>query len=258
MISKQLRKRIARQTAAPAARCAYECEALEPRLLLSVFTINGTAGDDTIVLSTRIHFIPPGTTQDLVTYSINGSATQSIVVTPGSDSIQLDTGTGVDTVSVLSTFPNVPTAITGHSTSAGPDDTLTVGNAGSIQGINGSISANNPPGMWNITVDDSSDTTRQNLVITDSASVGSLYLRGVGPGALSVSWSDLDTRSMTLQTGPNPQGDSFGVANGVSVSGNSVPIHIVGHNPDPTAAIHDSVGIGPADTIPIPPAPREF
>ena len=196
---------------APAPR-AYVCEALESRLLLTTFTINGTAGSDTIVLSTGIRFVPPGTTVDEVRWSLGGGATQQIAVTPGSDSILLDTGTGSDTVTVTSTFSNVPTTIEGGDGGG----ILTIGNSGNgMQSIAGDITIIT---QSNVMLDDTADVAPRNVNVDESlaAAFGAVFsfnVTALAPGALDdriMSFGTQSASNLAIQAGP--ASDTFNVS----------------------------------------------
>lgn len=129
-----------------ARNCWRVAEPLEGRTLFSIM-INGTAGNDTITLSW--HSSGTGGTV-FIDANVNGTP----VSLPASftDVLQVDTGTGQDTVNVLSTV--LPTTINGHG-SATADHTLNVGSPTATPASYGLIHAENPSGYWNVNIDDS-------------------------------------------------------------------------------------------------------
>ena len=134
-------------------------ERLEDRTLFNVIAINGGGGNDTITVSSHTIGFPLFLT--FVDYTVNGSSGSAAVFS--GDSVQVDTGTGQDTVNIQSTV--VPTFVTGHSLT-NADDTLNIGSGGSAQQIGAVLHAENPSGFWNINVDNSTDggARTENLV----------------------------------------------------------------------------------------------
>lgn len=171
----------------------YACEMLEPRTLLSVITINGTAGNDVITLSS--HSLPGA--QYFVDYSINGGPTVSVPVLP-TDSVFVDTGTGTDQVNLLST-PPVPTLIQGDSPS---DNVLNIGGPSGLQGILGSIQVTTDTAFWDITADDSSDTTSRTGTLSDGS------LTGLAPA--NITWDPTKCHGLAIDMS-SAGGNTFSV-----------------------------------------------
>jgi hypothetical protein len=83
----------------------------------------------------------------------------------GTSAVQVQTGTGGDTVNVLATA--VPLNLVGHGA-----DRVTVGNAGSAQGILGPVNVSNPVNFTALTIDDSADATARSVTLTNAAVSG--------------------------------------------------------------------------------------
>lgn len=194
----------------------FACETLEPRTLLSVIAINGTAGNDVITLSS--HSLLGA--QYFVDYSINGGPTVSVPVLP-SDSILVDTGTGMDQVNVLST-PPVPSVIQGDSPS---DDILNIGGPNGLQGILGPISVTNTVAFWDITADDTADTTSRAGTLNDGSLTGS--------APADITWDASKCHGLAIELS-GAGGNTFGVYQ------TNVPTTIRNHN----SGTDDSVTIG--------------
>src|SRR5438445_162709 len=80
----------------------------------------------------------------------------------------VNTGTGQNYVEVQDT--NVPLTING-----GSNDTVDIGNAGSVQGIAGPVTVSNPMHLTKLTVDDSADSAaraNKNVSITSAKITG--------------------------------------------------------------------------------------
>ena len=172
-------KRLVRRTRSRSSNCLralYRCEALEPRTLLNAVpavgmqvVIQGDGGDDTITLSS--HSDRTGIRQ-FVDWSITGGpspSTNSVAVFP-TDSVFVETGGGKVTVNVKSTVAAVPTAINNNLSPA--IDTLNLGGPSGLQGIHGTINVTSSAGLWNITADDSSDTTSRTGTLIDGSLTG--------------------------------------------------------------------------------------
>ncbi len=95
----------------------------------------------------------------------------------------LNTGTGHNSFFVLGT--HAPLTINDATTGTSPDD-ITVGNAGSVQGILGAVTVVGSPTLTQLTVDDSADPTGRNATLATVAgstlSVGIATVAGGGDG----------------------------------------------------------------------------
>ena len=211
------------------AAALYTCELLESRTLLNAtpdgvigntVTIQGTAGNDVITISS--HFVLLGMRQ-FVDWRINDGSTQSAEVTPV-DRIFVDTGTGTDEVNVLST-PPVGMTIQGDSPLT--DDILNIGGPSGLQGIHGSINVMNTTAFWDITADDTADTTARTGVLSDGS------LTGLAPA--SITWDASKCHGLAIDT-------SSGGGNSLSVLQTNVKTMIRGHS----TGADDSVTVGNA------------
>ena len=92
------------------------------------------------------------------------------------------TGSGNDTVNVRGT--GVPTITT--LSSAGGNDTVNVGNAGSVQGILGTLTIQNPGDLASVNVDDSADTVARTVTLNTVVSGGVNWdtITGLAPGVI--------------------------------------------------------------------------
>ena len=200
----------------------YCCEPLEPRMLLTVFTIQGTPGNDVITLSSHTRL----GVMTFVDYSINGGPTQSVRVLP-TDSVFVDTGTGTDEVNVLSTV--VGTTIQGDSAT---DDILNIGGGpNGLQGIFRSINVASTAALWGITADDSNDTTARTGTLNDGS------LTGLAPA--NITWDPAKCTGLLIDTGS-------GGGNNLTVLQTNVQTTIQGHS----TGADDSLVVGnPTDGL---------
>ena len=210
-----------------------DCEILEPRTLLNAvpagvignqIVIQGTGGDDVITLSSHTgRFL-----QQIVDWTINGGPTQSAGVLP-TDSVFVETGGGKVTVNVLSTVAGVPTTINNNLSPA--LDTLNLGGPSGLQGIRGQINVMSSAGLWDITADDSADTTSRTGTLSDGS------LTGLAPA--NITWDASKCHGLVIDT-------SAGGGNALSVLQTDVPTAIQGHSSGPG----DSLTVGnPTDGL---------
>jgi len=231
MSRKQRAGRLCRALAQPAVPF-YCCEPLEPRTLLSAIpvdgvvgnpiVINGTSGNDTIVLSAHTSRLG---LQFFVDWSINGGPTQTAPVRP-IDWVLVDTGTGTDTVILQRTAG--ATIINGH----GAGDVLQLGNTtNGMQGIGSQVTINDSAGGWNVTAADTADTTARTATLSDG------LLTGLAPG--DIKWTDGQVKNIEIDT-------SAAGGNTLSVLQTDVPTAIQGHSTGPD----DSLTVGsPTDGV---------
>jgi hypothetical protein len=76
-------------------------------------------------------------------------------------------------------------------------DTVTVGNAGSVQDINGDVDVTNAGGLTSLTVDDSADATARNVVLT------AFSVSGLAPALISWTPGDINNLGINGGTGGN-------------------------------------------------------
>ena len=169
-----------------------------------------------------------GLTQ-FVDWTLNGGPTQSAQVLP-TESVLVDTGTGEDEVIVQKT-PGVPVFIKGDSST---DDILNIGGLNGLQGIVGSITViTNQAAFWDITADDSVDTTSRTGTLSASSATGPLIgsLSGLAPGVIN--WDVSRCHGLAINT-------SSGGGNTFNILQSNVTTTIVGHSSGPD----DSVTVG--------------
>jgi hypothetical protein len=101
-------------------------------------------------------------------------------------SVTVETGVGSDTVNVLAT--GVATTLT----SFGGLDTVNVGNAGSVQGILGTLTIENPPSFTTININDSADAVTRTARLSTFSSAGQEFgaITGLAPAAIDFKFAD--------------------------------------------------------------------
>jgi hypothetical protein len=129
--------------------------------------------------------------------SITGLAPAAINYKYGDTAaVNLTTGHGNDTVNVRAT--GVATTLT----SSGGNDTVNVGNAGSVQGIRGALTVQNPGDQAMVHVDDSADTTARTVTLSTFVSNGLFWnaITGLAPALIQYNaqfelWASVTTGS---------------------------------------------------------------
>jgi len=142
--------------------------------------------------------------------------------------VVVNSGNGGDTIDVLRTLAAAPVTITSTS-----DATVNIG-AGTVQGIQGSVSISNPPSFTTVNVNDSADSATHNNVVVTSGSI-----TGLAPATISYRPSDVRALNISTGTGTstvNIQSTPFALsgitigANGgnetVNLAATSVPVII--------------------------------
>jgi hypothetical protein len=135
------------------------------------------------------------------------------------NSVNVTTGNGVDTVSVLATPTGSPVCLD----SAGGTDIVNVGNNHNAQGVKGPLSIRNSPSFTTLTIDDSLDSTFHSVTHdTWTPLQDSPYgvINGLTQGQISYRYAD--TSSVTVLTG------AAGPV--VDVEKTGVPLTLVGHS----------------------------
>jgi hypothetical protein len=110
-------------------------------------------------------------------------------------SLTLATGAGGGVVNVHAT--GVPTTLNGNGAA-----TVNVGNAGSVQGVHGTLTLDNPPALYTLTVDDSADRARRTVTLGSFVPAGDTefgFVRGLAPA--DIDYEFIDTNSVTVKTG---------------------------------------------------------
>ena len=159
---------------------------------VSTFTsVYGGAGTDNI-------FVYDNASTSTNTYSIgnlfvsrpgfNGFAYSSDV-----EALTVTTGTASDTVNITSTS----SATSVYLSSTGGIDSVNIGSSHSVQGILGSIIVQNPPSYSNVSIDDGSDSSPRNSVLSATS------LTGLAPAAISWTLANLNALNISGGSGGN-------------------------------------------------------
>src|SRR5262249_39909820 len=114
----------------------------------------GANSDDTITVDLN------GEGQPLVTLNGESFSFTSDPFISRVRSITINPGGGADTINIERTSSAAPVAIMGSS-----HDTVNLGLGGSVQGILGSVTIENPPNVTSINVDDSADTVPRSIAL---------------------------------------------------------------------------------------------
>jgi hypothetical protein len=144
----------------------------------------------------------------------DGQDTVNVNATGVGGGLLISEGAGAYTANVLAT--NCPVEIDGYGS-----NTVNVGDAGSVQAINGPLTIRGPASGATVNVDDSEDGAVRNVYLDTVAIDSSDYGRITGLAPAAVEYAYADTNSVTVQTGT-------GGAT-VNVLATDVPTSIVGH-----------------------------
>ena len=162
--------------------------------ILAPLTIQNAHGRDTIIVDDAAD--ATARTATLSTFASGGVNWGSITgLAPAAidyrydetASVAIETGLGNDTLNVHGT--GVLTTLT----SFGGHDTVNVGNAGSVQGILGTLNIQNPPGVTTLNIDDSADTMVRTARLSTIASGGVLNtgsITGLAPAAINFRYAN--------------------------------------------------------------------
>jgi hypothetical protein len=134
---------------------------------------------------------------NLVTNGGNGTNTYNVLSTPSLYPTSLNTGSGVDTVNVQSTAG--PLSIV--SAGGGGLDIVNIGNAGSVQGILGSVTVTNPVSFTRLNVDDSSDPNPRSVNLSASGLIG--IISGLAPAPIDYATTAINSLTVRGGTGGN-------------------------------------------------------
>jgi hypothetical protein len=99
----------------------------------------------------------------------------------------INTGTGTDTVNVLATQRKL--TINGQRAI----DSVSLGNAGSVQGIQGAVNVTNAAGLTSLSIDDSADNVARNVTLNNTT------LSGLAPA--DISWTPGDINNLGINGG---------------------------------------------------------
>ena len=115
----------------------------------------------------------------------------------GMSSMMLDTWSGADTVDVWATPAGTSTEINSTASFADNADEVTVGNAGSVQGILGSLDVSDDTFFDDLVIDDSADAIGRTINFSRSA------VSGLAPATITFNASDIGTLTVNGGTGAN-------------------------------------------------------
>jgi hypothetical protein len=115
-------------------------------------------------------------------------------------SITIDTGDLADFVKIQSTAD--PTNVTTTGTGA-DNDAVTIGNAGSVQGITGPVNVTNANALSSLVVDDSADATARTVTMSDTT------IHGLAPADITYDPAAISDFTVTAGSGA----DTFTVTN---------------------------------------------
>jgi hypothetical protein len=188
--------------------------------------------DDSADPTARMATISTRTIQFFGTFTfgdINGLAPADITFAyANASTLTVDTGSGGNTVDVQGT--GIPTTLLGHGT-----DSVNIGSGGSVQGIQGAVTIENPPSFTTIDVDDSADTVGRTVTLDTFASpTGSRFGTIVGLAPAEIMYKYGDTQNITVGTGSG---------------GNSVNVRTTGVNTTLLGGGFDTVTVGDAGSV---------
>jgi hypothetical protein len=144
--------------------------------------------------------------------------------------VNVQTGTGGATVNVKATGFHVPVTLVGHASGL-----VNVGDAGSVQQIQGALTVSDPPAGAFVTlnVDDSMDSLFRTVTLdSDGASYG--RISGLAPAPIKYNYAD--TIAVTVQTGT---GNAT-----VYVKATNSPVNLIGHS-DATVNVGSAGSVQP-------------
>jgi hypothetical protein len=128
------------------------------------------------------------------TLSINGGTGNNTYSVNSPDAYlgtTLNTGSGANTVNVLADTGGPLTVTT--TSYAGNDDTVNIGNAGSLAGITSSVTVNNTPSFDHLVIDDSADSSNR------AVNINPLSVTGLSSG--SINWTSTSLDTLTVNGG---------------------------------------------------------
>jgi hypothetical protein len=196
----------------PSRNRRFLLETLEDRSLLSTYTLS--EGWETIIVNFNIPVTVPFVTEQVD----NNPATTTLFGSP----FVVSTGSGSNTVNILDTSAGIPIDISG-----GGSDTVNVGSGGSVQGIVGAVSVQNPPNYTTLNIDDSADATARTVTLSTYTPAGDSAwgsITGLAPAAINYKYADTRLTGVHLNTGSG--GDP------INVLATGVPTYLSGGGAD--------------------------
>jgi hypothetical protein len=159
-----------------------------------------------------------GTPAVLANADVQGAGTNTVTAKASFlTSITIDTGDGSDFVTIRSTA--IPTNVT--TTGTGSDnDAVTIGNAGSVQGITAPLSVSNANDLSTLVVDDSADAAARTVTLSDTT------IAGLAPADITFAPNSLGDVSpasaLTVKGGTG--GNTFTVTDLIAGAGNTTDL----------------------------------
>ncbi len=182
-------RRLSTSARCPNRNGRLRLEDLEGRTLLSTYTISEVLNPFTGAKGVSVQV---NTSPATVTYN----PTTTVVV---------NTASGTDTVDILNTSEGLPIEIAGQG-----QDTVNVGNNGSVQGIVGSVSFGPSASFTAININDASDTVAYTATFgsyTPSGDTAWGSITGLAPGAIDYRYANTVAVNVNASTGS----DTFNV-----------------------------------------------
>jgi hypothetical protein len=200
-----------------------------------VLTVNGDQladPNDTITLDTS---------GNGVTVTLNGEVAQFdqfdfFTHAASVSAITVNSGTGSDAVNVLRTL--ITTPVTVHSLGSA---TVTLGNSGSVQSIQGTVTIDNPSVFSAVVVDDSADSGNRSVQLDTTVLSGANYGRIISLAPAQILFKNSDIGSVLIATGTATETVNV-LATGVLGDGTGA-ITVEGHSANTT------VNVGSGNTL---------
>jgi hypothetical protein len=171
--------------------------------ILAPVTLWGWASSNTISIDDSADIMPRtatiGTFSSGISWGYLSGLAPAVISyeIAGTNSVYISTGTGADAVDVEGT--EVYTSITGHGS-----DTFNVGNAGYVQGIQGTLAITNPTGGNTININDAADPAAQTATLSALKYLpGWGEVTGLAPATILYNYANTTSLSLTTGTGGN-------------------------------------------------------
>lgn len=177
--------------------------------IMGLLTINGSSGTDKLIVNDKAAVTDQVYT--ITNSTFKRTAMKGQVAYSSVEDIQLTTGNSDNTVNVLSTPLGIPV----HVIAGGGQDTINVGDAGTVDGIQGPLFVANPPNYSTLNVDDSASPgsganlggKMVSLMIDPATGMGAIH--GLAPA--DILFQQIDLQQLILWGGAG--GNVFDVFN---------------------------------------------
>jgi hypothetical protein len=192
----------------------------------SVQAINGPIailGSPSSVATVNMNDSADGTARAVTLYTLMSSLGRIAGLAPAyiqysyanTSTVTIQTGTGGATVNALAT--GVPVNVMGHGS-----NTVNVGNAGSVQAINGPLTiSGSPSSLATVNVEDSANANSYTVTLDAVVIGGANYGRITGLAPAAILYRYADTNTISIQT--SAAGDL------VNVLATNAPVNLIGH-----------------------------